>query len=68
MSVKVTRQRVDGASEHPAREGDGVEVHERHRPRERSDAIGDAELDVACSPSSMLEDDGVMKRGRLPRS
>ena len=47
------RPRVGFDEQHPAREGDGMDVHERHRAGEARDRVGDAELDVGRSPSGV---------------
>ena len=47
--------------EHPAGEGDDVDVHKRHGARERSDRIGDAKLHVLRSSARMFGDDRMVQ-------
>jgi hypothetical protein len=55
------RPRIGFDKEHPAGEGDDVEVDEPHGRREGGDRIDDAKLQARRSPGRIFEDDWVME-------
>jgi hypothetical protein len=52
------RPRILFEHDHPDGERGDVDVHERHRARERGNAVGDAELEVGRPALPVLYDEG----------